>query len=110
MGIPLTASHAAGGAAVINIAALDSSDQTVSSLGFVEIEMIAWSYDAAPTAGNLKVESPVGTTIFTVDITAAGPGFIPFSGSCIKGAIGQAMRITLADGGVNMKVNAIQRG
>jgi hypothetical protein len=106
MGIALTNSHASGGAAVITIAALDSSTTTNQC---IELEMVSWSYDASPTGGNLKIESPSGTTLLTLDITSAGPGFIPFSGSCIRGAAGKSMIITLADGSVNNKVNVIQR-
>ncbi len=107
MGIPLTNTHASGGAAVITIAALDSNTTNNQR---IELEFVGWSYDAAPTGGNLKIESPSGTTLMTLDITAAGPGFIPFSGSCIRGAAGQAMIITLADGSVGNKVFALQRG
>lgn len=72
------------------------------------ISGIAWSYSGAPTAGNLKVEDGSGTTVFSVDITAAGPGFIPFS-TPLKGTANTAMIITLAAGGsgVSGKVNAL---
>lgn len=76
-----------------------------------EIEGIYWSYDAAPTGGSLLVESPSGTTLLSLSITAAGPGFLPFSGSCLRGATSQAMIITLAAGGsgVTGKINVQQR-
>lgn len=35
---------------------------------------VAWSYDAAPTAGSLTITDG-GATVFKVDITNAGPGF-----------------------------------
>lgn len=72
------------------------------------ISGIAWSYSAAPTAGNLKVEDGSGTTVFSVDITAAGPGFIPFAAP-LKGTANTAMILTLAAGGsgVSGKVNAL---
>ena len=77
----------------------------------VEIEGIHWSYSADPTGGNLKIESPSGTTIYDVDITNGGPGFLPFSGSCLKGAKGQAVIVTLAAGGLGIQgiVNIFQR-
>ncbi len=90
-------------AAVITLAAVSGTAH--------QIEHISWSYDAAPTGGNLKIESPSGTKIFEIDITAAGPGFIPFSGSGLTGALSQALIITLASGAgaVNGLVNASQR-
>lgn len=62
---------------------------------------IAWSYTAAPTGGNLKVEDGSGNTVFSVDITAAGPGFIPFD-PAKRGTAGSAMIITLAAGGAGI--------
>lgn len=103
MGIAHTHSPSSATAAVITIPA---------STGVAhEIEMLAWSYDDTPTGGNLKIESPSGTKIFEVDITAGGPGFIPLSGSCIKGAESQALIITLASGAGSVSgiVNAIRR-
>ena len=59
---------------------------------------IAWSYNGTPTGGNLKVEDGSGTTVFTVDITAAGPGCFMFSRPK-KGTANTAMIVTLAAGG-----------
>lgn len=103
MAIAKTHSPAAATAAVITLPAIPGVKH--------QIEHVSWSYDAAPTGGNLKIESPSGTTIFEIDITAAGPGFIPFSGSCITGAVGAALIITLASGAgaVSGIVNASQR-
>lgn len=72
------------------------------------ISAIAWSYSAAPTAGNLKIEDGSGTTVFSVDVTAAGPGFIPFARP-LKGTANTAMIVTLAAGGsgVSGKANVI---
>ena len=72
------------------------------------ISGVAWSYSAAPTGGNLKIEDASGTTVFSVDITAAGPGFIPFQ-SPLKGTANAAMILTLAAGGsgVTGKVDAL---
>lgn len=105
MGTPLRATAAANTATVI----------TVSAVGSVahEIEMLAWSYDAGGTlsGGRLTVESPSGTYLFDINVTSAGAGFVPFSGSCLKGASGQALIITLAAGGASVvgKLSAIQR-
>lgn len=103
MGKPYTHSPSAATAAIITITAVPDVAH--------EIEMLGWSYDADPTGGNLKVESPSGTTLFEFDITNKGPGFIPLSGSCLKGASGQAVIITLASGAgaVSGIVNCIKR-
>ena len=103
MGKPYTHAPSSNTAAVITVAAVPGVAH--------ELEMIGWSYDAAPTGGNLKVESPSGTTLFELDITAAGPGFIPLSGSGLKCASGQAAIITLASGAgaVSGIVNCVKR-
>ena len=77
-----------------------------------QIESLEWSYSATPTGGNLKIESPSGTVLKEIDITADGPGFLPFSGSCIQGAVDQAVIITLASGAgaVQGILNVNQRG
>jgi hypothetical protein len=62
---------------------------------------VAWSYSAAPTGGNLKIEDGSGNTIFSIDITAAGAGFIPFTPPK-KGSAATALIITLADGGAGI--------
>lgn len=38
---------------------------------------VYWSYTAAPTGGRLTLNEN-GTAVMDFDITAAGPGFIPF--------------------------------
>lgn len=78
-------------AAVVTYAAAGSGVSNV-------IGGIAWSYNATPTAGNLKVEDGSGNTVFTVDITAAGPGFFIFPRPK-KGTANTALIITLAAGG-----------
>lgn len=60
---------------------------------------IAWSYNAAPTGGNLKVEDVSGTTVFSIDITSAGPGFIPFARPKRSAAQNTALIVTLAAAG-----------
>jgi hypothetical protein len=105
MGTPLRATASSNTATVITITAVTGTAH--------EIEMLGWSYDAGGTlsGGRLTVESPSGTYLFDINVTAAGAGFIPFSGSTLRGASGQAVIITLAAGGSGVvgKVNAIQR-
>lgn len=56
---------------------------------------VAWSYDGgAPTTGNISITDG-GNTIFSVDITSEGTGFIPFP-KPKSGRVGQTMIITLA--------------
>ncbi len=72
------------------------------------IDGIAWSYAGGnPTGGNLKIEDGAGV-VFSMDITSAGAGFIPFSRPKY-GTVGNAMTITLAagGGGVTGKVSVI---
>lgn len=77
---------------------------------FIEIEQLSWSYNATPSAGVLTVESPSGTELHRWRITNGGPGFIPFSGSCLRGAPGQALVVRLsAEASAIGCVNAIQR-
>ena len=62
---------------------------------------IAWSYSAAPTGGNLKVEDGSGNTVFSMDITAAGAGVIYFAPPK-KGSANTALIVTLAAGGASV--------
>src|SRR4051794_39129212 len=68
---------------------------------------VAWSYSATPTSGSLKIEDGSGNIVFQVEITAGGPGFIPFNPPK-KGTAATAFILTLAAGGVSVsgKVNA----
>ena len=60
------------------------------------IDGIIWSYNAVPTGGFLRVNSPAVNASFYVDITVGGVGFIPVKR---KGPPGAPMIITLAAGG-----------
>lgn len=103
---------AANTAAVVNIAA-DAQEYWV-------IDSIEWSYDAAPTGGNLLVTIG-GTTVFSVDITAAGPGHFDWSNAPRyttgtgagggKPTLNEAVVVTLAAGGASVtgKVNVRYR-
>jgi len=61
---------------------------------------IAWSYDGAPTGGNLLVEDD-SDTVLSLDVTAAGPGFIPFSVPK-RATAGNDLVVTLAAGGAGV--------
>lgn len=69
------------------------------------IDGIAWSYSGAPTGGNLKVQDGA-TTVFSMDITAGGHGYIPVRK---RGTANTNLVITLAAGGegVSGKVNVL---
>jgi hypothetical protein len=60
---------------------------------------VAWSYNAAPTGGNLKIEDVSGTVVFSVDITTAGPGFFQFARPKKSAAVNTALIVTLAAAG-----------
>lgn len=77
-------------AAVVTIAA-DTDRPNVLS-------QIAWSYSAAPTGGNIKVEDVSGTTVFSLDIAASGPGAITFDPPLCNAVKNSALIITLASG------------
>lgn len=63
------------------------------------IRRIDYSYSATPTGGNLKIEDVSGTVVFSIDIPAAGPGFVDFGEEGIRGAaVNTAMIVTLASG------------
>lgn len=95
----LTHAPAANTAAVVTLAGVAGSRRVVAG--------VAWSYDADPTGGALTIASN-GVTIFQIDITGKGPGFIPFRPG-IAGAYGLPLAITLTAGGaaVTGKVNVL---
>jgi len=74
------------------------------------LDSVEWSYSASPTGGNLKIEDGAGTTVFSIDVTAAGPGFFKFAPG-LAGRANTALIVTLAAGGsgVSGKVNAGHR-
>ena len=63
------------------------------------INGVYWSYSAAPAGGNLKIEDGSGVIVYTTDITAAGPGFLPIEK---LGTPNTAMIVTLAAGGAGI--------
>jgi hypothetical protein len=76
--------------------------EAVAALHHV-ISGIAWSYAGSGTltGGNLKVEDGAGTTVFSIDITSLGAGFIPFIPPK-RGTVNTAMVVTLAAGGADV--------
>lgn len=69
------------------------------------VEFIGWSYSAAPTGGRLTVKDGATDVVLDLDVTAAGPGSIS---PLIRGALGNAVEVTLAAGGAGIsgKLNA----
>lgn len=72
------------------------------------ISGLAWSYAGETITGNLQIEDGSGNVVFSMDVTAAGAGFITFP-EAKKGSTGRAMIITLAAGGsgVDGKLNVL---
>lgn len=58
-----------------------------------------WSYNAAPTNGQITIVS--GELSYTIFITAAGPGFLPFDQTVFRP--GEQVVITLAAGGAAVR-------
>lgn len=83
--------HAPGSnaAAVVTYAAVAGECHVISG--------IAWSYVGGTPVGNLKVEDG-SSTVFSMDISSAGAGFIPLL-PFKKGTVATAMTVTLAAGG-----------
>jgi hypothetical protein len=77
----------------------------------LEIEHVGFSYDSTPTGGVITIESPSGTVLQKYYVTTSGPGPVPMSGSCLKGAAGSeiVVRLTAGGSGVNGSVNCIVR-
>jgi hypothetical protein len=79
-------------AAVVTLPAEDGYIPVVSG--------IAWSYNGEPTAGRLTLG--VGAaTVFDIDITSGGPGFIPFAPPRAAQE-GETIVLTLAAGGAGI--------
>ena len=86
---------AANTAAVVTYAAVEAVKHHITG--------VAWSYDGGiPTNGNLLIEDVSGTTVFTMDITEEGPGFVVFPKPKQSAAVNTAMIITLAAGGAGV--------
>lgn len=104
MGKPWNHSPSSNTAAVITIPAVPDIAH--------ELEQVDFSYSGIPDAGSyIQVESPSGTVLKKLYVTAAGAGPLPLGNSGMKCAVGGAVIITLAAGGsgISGSVNAIQR-
>lgn len=75
------------------------------------IQHVSWSYNAAPTGGNIVIESPAGQVIWQLHVTAAGPDGHDFEGDGLPGAPGEDVVVALAAAGAAVvgTVNAIRR-
>lgn len=61
------------------------------------IDEVIWSYSGNPTGGALTITDD-GATVFSVDITSAGPGFVPFPNG-LRGGLLTSLVVTLAAAG-----------
>jgi hypothetical protein len=86
----------------VTSAAGQNATLTLSALPYQRhvLHEIDWGYTGTMISGSgsLKIESPVGTKIFDIDIPNTGPGFFSWDGG-LKGAKGESMIITLRAGG-----------
>ena len=62
------------------------------------ITSLSWSYSDAPTGGSIIINDGANP-VFRVDVTAAGPGFLPV---LIEGSAGAVMTVTLTAGGADV--------
>jgi hypothetical protein len=67
------------------------------------VDWIAWSYATAPTSGALTVSD--GTTSFSIDVTASGPGQLLFGERGFGAVAAAAVTVTLADGTATKKLS-----
>ena len=74
-----------------------------------ELFGVCWSYNAVPTNGRLTIMG--GGFNFDIDITADGPGFIPFPAP-LHATDNTAIVVTLYAGGATVvgKLNVLGRG
>jgi hypothetical protein len=86
---------------------------TVTATGqdnqYIIFQVIMWSYNGAPTGGNISAVTTGGATILDWDITTSGPGFVPIPEKGLQSpSPGEAVTITLTAGGatVSGKLNA----
>jgi hypothetical protein len=91
-------------------ATANSNDAIISYTALADMSHViggvAWSYAADPTNGDLTITDGNSNILFSIDITKGGPGFIPFEPG-LAANISTDLIITLADGGVVGKVNAL---
>lgn len=80
-----------------------------ASASEIQITELFWSYDSAPTGGGITITGLQTGVTFSMDITAAGPGPMPFP--IISNARNTNVVITLLSGGggVTGKLNVFYR-
>lgn len=91
-----TITRASGSDAIIHLNAQPNQSHVIMGISF--------GYNTTPTNGSLSVQSPSGTTIFTIPVTAAGAGFFPFEKG-LKCPDGKEVRIVLSDGFVTKSLS-----
>ncbi len=60
---------------------------------------VYWSYNTTPTAASLQIQDTTASTIFNIDISSLGTGFLPFDPPLRNAARNSSMIFTLAGGG-----------
>jgi len=83
---------------------LDAAANAAASVSFTNpryLQWIAYSYDAAPTGGKLTVKQGA-TTIFELDVTAAGAKFLDFARNQLAMTASATVTVTLAAGGAGV--------
>lgn len=97
---PFDARNYATGAGAVSITytAVQSSAHRFSA--------VAWSYATGYNGSGSLTITVDGTTVFSVDITDAGPGEMIFPYD-MEGIVGKQVVITLADGGATAKLNVL---
>ncbi len=85
---------------VIGVAGADTTIlYSADQYGSHSIDGLAWSYSGGvPVSGNIAVQSPSGTTIFSEFITGSGNNYITFSDP-LRGSGNSSMYIKLNAGG-----------
>lgn len=83
-----------GGGAATNQAATVAILGDASTAAGNLITQVAWSYNAAG-AGNLQIQGATAGVVLNLDVTAAGPGYLPFDPP-LAFAAGEAVTVTLA--------------
>lgn len=88
-------------------AAASGSDSVVSlaaATGVTNVvDWVTWSYATAPTSGALTITD--GTTSFSIDVTASGPGQLLFGERGWGAVAAAAVTVTLADGTAAKKLS-----
>ena len=82
--------------ATITAAALNSSSAVI------RVDSVEWSYDTTPTGGAIVLESPAGTAIWKLHVSAAGPGSVQFTNPK-RGTAGAAVKVRALAGGGAVK-------